>query len=103
MKDENKLENQKEEIKPYEKLDNLLNFEGDYLKSMQAKIAEISNFLKKFKKLEDPQYLMKSTEYKNLVKKSKIRLEKLIFQTMLYTSKQNFKNEEFDINKYLKK
>jgi len=96
MKEENK-----NEIKMYDKLDNVINFEGDYLKSMQAKIAEISNFLKKFKKLEDPQYLMKSNEYKLLIKKTKMRLEKLIFQTLLYTSnKQSFKNEEFDMKNF---
>merc|ERR1711957_77736 len=98
MKEENIKE---KEIKIYDKLENVINFEGDYLKSMQAKIAEISNFLKKFKKLEDPQYLMKSNEYKLLIKKTKMRLEKLIFQTLLYTSnKQSFKNEEFDMKNF---
>ncbi len=93
-------EGNEKDIKLHEKLENLIDYKGDYLKTMQTKIAEISNFLKKFKKIEDPQYLMKSNEYKLLIKKSKIRLEKLIFQTLLYTSnKQNFKNEEFDIKK----
>lgn len=94
---DNQDKNTKNNEKEYKELSNLLNFNGDYLKATQAKIAEISNYLKKFKILEDPQYYNSSKEYANLLKKSKLRLEKIIFQTLLYTNKNTFRSEDFDI------
>ena len=92
----NENENTNETPKEYKDLSNLLNYEGNFLKDTQTKIANISNFLKKFKILEDPQYYLSNKEYSNLLKSTKLRLEKLIFQTLFYTN-DNLKMEEFKI------
>lgn len=86
--------------KEYTELSNILNYQGNFLKDTQAKIAEISNYLKKFKILDDPQYYQSSKEYSSLIKSTKLRLEKLIFQTLFYTNGK-LKVEDFKIKEYL--
>ncbi len=85
--------------KDYKELSNILSYQGNFLKATQAKIAEISNYLKKFKILEDPQYYQSNKEYLSLMKSTKLRLEKLIFQTLFYTN-GSLRIEDFKIKEY---
>lgn len=97
----NKQNQQEKEIdiqKNYRELSKVLNYQGNLLKDTQSKIAEISGYLKKFKILEDPQYYNSNKEYAQLMKSTKLRLEKLIFQTLFY-SDNNFRIEDFKIQK----
>lgn len=84
--------------KDYRELSKVLNYQGNFLKDTQAKIAEISGYLKKFKILEDPQYYNTNKEYAQLMKSTKLRLEKLIFQTLFY-SDSTLRIEDFKIKK----
>ena len=87
-------------VNKYKDLSSLIEYNGNFLKDSQSKMAELSNFLKLFKLLEDPQYYQtQSKEYAILLLKTKKRLEKLILQNFLFTNK-NFKKEDFDIKKY---
>ncbi len=95
----NKKVNHLESQKDYKELSTLINYKGNYLKDTQAKIAEISNYLKKFKILEDPQYYNTNKEYVQLIKSTKIKLENLIFQTLIYAD-SSLRIENFKINKY---
>lgn len=99
----NNIESKEEAIlnqKEYKELSNVLKYQGNFLKDTQAKIAEISNFLKKFKILEDPQFYQSNKEYSNLMKSTKLRLEKIIFQTLFYAD-GDLKLEDFKIKEYI--
>jgi len=80
--------------KDYSELSTLINYQGNFLKESQSKIAEISNFVKKFKILDDPHYYQSNKEYSNLMKSTKMRLEKIIFQTLLFAD-ENLRIEDF--------
>jgi len=95
----NRTENNEQANEPrkdYKELSTILKYQGNFLKDTRAKIAEISNYLKKFKILEDPQFYQSNKEYSSLMKSTKLRLEKLIFQTLFYTD-GNITLEDFKI------
>lgn len=76
------------EAKPFKKLDSLINSksESGFLKDLLTKGKVLTSFIKEVKVEDDPDYyLSQSSEYKNLLKTSLNKIEKIISKTFLFT------------------
>jgi hypothetical protein len=85
----------------YSNVSELLKYPGSFLKDMFERNQKLSLFIKKLKLVEDPKYFeSRNKEYAKLLLSCKMKIEKIMKKTILYSNikdKKNSKEIDFDI------
>ena len=103
MTNENEIINLNPTQDHYKPISTILNYKlntGDFLKDFLEKTQKVSTFIKKIKLEEDPKYFeTQSKEYTKQLQLAKMRIEKILVKSILWTSKKSDKDRDIDVKK----